>query len=55
MKIPFFILMTLLASVIQPYVYAAIKNQVMEYRDGDTVLEGYLAYDETIKKKFPWL
>jgi len=53
MKIPFFILMTLLVLVMQPHVYAAVKSQVVEYRDGDTVLEGYLAYDEAIKEKVP--
>ncbi|HTI68507.1 MAG TPA: dienelactone hydrolase family protein [Candidatus Limnocylindria bacterium] len=26
---------------------AAIKTEVVEYRDGDTVLEGYLAYDDS--------
>jgi dienelactone hydrolase len=30
-----------------------LKTQTIEYRDGDTVLEGYLAYDETHKGKLP--
>jgi dienelactone hydrolase len=31
----------------------AIKTQVVEYKDGNTVLEGYLAYDDAIKGKMP--
>jgi dienelactone hydrolase len=32
---------------------AEIRTEVVEYRQGDAVLEGYLAYDETIKGKRP--
>ena len=32
---------------------AAIKTQTVEYKDGDTVLEGYLAYDDALKGKLP--
>jgi dienelactone hydrolase len=32
---------------------AAIKTRMVEYNDGDTVLEGYLAYDDAIKGKMP--
>ena len=39
----------LMASVAQ----AAIKTQVVEYKDGNTVLEGYLAYDDAINGKMP--
>lgn len=30
-----------------------VKTQTIEYRDGDTVLEGYLVYDEAHKGKSP--
>jgi dienelactone hydrolase len=32
---------------------AEIKTQTVEYKDGDTVLEGYLAYDDAVKGKMP--
>jgi dienelactone hydrolase len=32
---------------------AAIKTEAVEYRDGETVLEGYLAYDESAKAPQP--
>ena len=32
---------------------AAIQTKVVEYKDGDTVLEGYLAYDDAIQGKRP--
>ncbi len=32
---------------------AAIKNEVVEYKQGDTVLEGYLVYDDAIKGTRP--
>jgi dienelactone hydrolase len=32
---------------------ARIVNKTVEYRQGDTVLEGYLAYDDSIKGKRP--
>jgi dienelactone hydrolase len=34
-------------------VQAAVKTKVIEYADGNTVLEGYLAYDDSIKGKMP--
>lgn len=30
-----------------------VKNSEVEYRDGDTVLEGYLAYDDAVSGKRP--
>jgi dienelactone hydrolase len=33
--------------------YAALKTQTVEYKQADTVLEGYLAYDDTLKEKAP--
>src|ERR1700733_112951 len=32
---------------------AKVRNKLVEYKDGDTVLEGYLAYDDAIKGKRP--
>jgi len=32
---------------------AALKTEVIEYKHGDTVLEGYLAYDDAIEGKRP--
>lgn len=32
---------------------AALRTQVVEYKQGNTVLEGYLAYDDAIKGKRP--
>lgn len=32
---------------------AEVKTEVVEYRQGDVVLEGYLAYDDSIKGKRP--
>lgn len=32
---------------------AAIQTQAVEYKDGDAVLEGYLAYDDTSTEKRP--
>jgi len=30
-------------------VQAKLHTEMVEYKDGDTVLEGYLAYDDAIK------
>ena len=30
-----------------------LKTEIVEYRHGDTVLEGYLAYDDGIEGKRP--
>ena len=32
---------------------AEIKSQIVEYRQGDTVLEGFLAYDDAVQGKRP--
>ncbi len=34
-------------------VFAAIKTEVIEYKDGDTVCEGFLAYDDASEKPRP--
>lgn len=33
--------------------YAAIHTETVDYKDGDVVLEGYLAYDDSLKGKLP--
>jgi dienelactone hydrolase len=33
--------------------FAELKTQVVEYKDGGTVLEGYLAYDDSVQGKRP--
>ena len=33
--------------------WAALKTQMVEYKQGDALLEGYLAYDESLKGKRP--
>lgn len=33
--------------------YAALYTETVEYKQGNTVLEGYLAYDDSIKGKVP--
>lgn len=42
-----------LAAAGQNLAEATIKTRTVEYKDGDTVLEGYLAYDDAIKGKMP--
>lgn len=32
---------------------AALRMEPVEYKDGDTLMEGYLAYDDTVKGKRP--
>jgi hypothetical protein len=34
-------------------VHAKLHTETIEYKEGDTVLEGYLAYDDAIKGKRP--
>ena len=53
MKILPYILLMALAVIWQNYANAAIKTQIVEYKDGDTVLEGFLAYDTSLKGKLP--
>ncbi len=35
------------------YTQAALHKEIMEYKDGDAVLEGYLAYDDASNEKKP--
>jgi dienelactone hydrolase len=53
MKVIPYLLMMVSLAIGQNMAAAAIKTQTIEYKDGDTVLEGYLAYDDTIEGKRP--
>ncbi|MGA2171934.1 MAG: dienelactone hydrolase family protein [Sedimentisphaerales bacterium] len=53
MKVVPYILVIGLGVIVQNFAEAAVKTQDIEYRDGNTVLEGYLAYDDAIKGKMP--
>ncbi|MCC6694027.1 MAG: dienelactone hydrolase family protein [Candidatus Hydrogenedentes bacterium] len=33
--------------------FGAIRTEMIEYKDGDTILEGYLAYDDAVSGKRP--
>lgn len=35
------------------FVQAAVQTEAIPYKDGDTVLEGYLAYDDAVKRPQP--
>lgn len=43
----------LIVFVLVVNVQAEVRTEVVEYKEGDTVLEGYLAYDDAIKGKRP--
>jgi dienelactone hydrolase len=51
MKIVTFVIVLMVFA--QNFTEAAMKTQTIEYKDGNTVLEGYLAYDDAIKEKMP--
>ena len=42
-----------LAAAAVPSAYAGMKTEVVEYRQGDVALEGYLAYDDSFQGKRP--
>ena len=44
-----FIIGSLLFMLFAVKANAAIHTELVEYKQGDTVLEGYLAYDDAIK------
>lgn len=48
-RISLFLFLALTAAVS----HAAIKGEAVEYRAGDAVLKGYLAYDDSVKGKRP--
>ncbi len=47
------VLMSMTAVFLSGAVSAAVVQKPIEYRDGDTVLEGYLAYDDAFPGKRP--
>jgi dienelactone hydrolase len=53
MKIWAYILLASLGAFIQTIVKGEIVTKTIEYKDGNTVLEGYLAYDDTKTGKTP--
>ncbi|MFL6713268.1 MAG: dienelactone hydrolase family protein [Sulfurifustis sp.] len=48
----YFAALLLSCFLFQP-VWAAVKGQEVEYKAGDTVLKGYIAYDDAVKTKRP--
>ncbi len=54
MKIMFSLLLSLpLSALFWTQAQAVIKTEVVEYKDGETVLEGFIAYDSKIKGPRP--
>ncbi len=53
MKTLLCILIGVIGAVLQYSAQAAVQTRTVEYKDGVTVLEGYLAYDDSIKGKMP--
>jgi len=49
----FLLFLVILISVGTVNAQAALRTQVVEYKHGDVVLEGYLAYDDAVKGKRP--
>lgn len=47
------LILLVLMSVSVSSVSAQIRSEIIEYKQGDTVMEGYLAYDDSIKGKRP--
>ncbi|HBG61593.1 MAG: dienelactone hydrolase [Omnitrophica WOR_2 bacterium GWF2_38_59] len=48
-----FLLTLLLLATSTKYIYAELQSQVIDYMDGDTVLEGYIVYDDNFNGKRP--
>ncbi|BAZ33438.1 dienelactone hydrolase [Cylindrospermum sp. NIES-4074] len=54
MKLPFSVLIAPVVVLLSSaHVLAAIQTKNIQYKQGNTVLEGYLAYDDAIKVKRP--
>jgi len=49
----YFVMLVMLAMVWGGNAHAAMKVETVEYRHGDTVLEGYMAYDDAFQGKRP--
>ncbi len=53
MKIVFFIFVIAVLGVLPFEAFAALHKEVVEYKHGDVVLEGYLVHEDTIKENRP--
>lgn len=54
MKVVLAVLVAPVASLLMAVgAHAELRTQVVEYKDGNTVLEGYLAYDDAVKVRRP--
>lgn len=54
MKVLLSLMVAPIATLLIPFsALAALRTQVIEYQQGDVVLEGYLAYDDAIKTRRP--
>ncbi len=53
MKLLPYILFIAVGVICQQFAQAAVVIKTVEYKDGNTVLEGYLAYNDSIKGKMP--
>ena len=53
MKLLLCIFTAMFGIILSNFAGAAVKTKTIDYRDGDSVLEGYLAYDDAIKGKMP--
>ena len=51
MKIQAFFIGVLL--MFTSHAHAKVKTETVEYKDGETILEGYLSYDTSVKGKRP--
>lgn len=48
-----FLIAAFLVLILGPAAHARVITETVDYKDGDTVLEGYLAYDDSIYGKRP--
>jgi dienelactone hydrolase len=53
MKVSGYLLLIAMGVIMQNFTKGAIITRNVEYKDGDVVLEGFLAYDNTLKGKLP--
>lgn len=53
MKLRIVVFLIGMGVIMTTFAAAAVKTQTIEYKDGDTVLEGFLAYDDSIETKMP--
>jgi dienelactone hydrolase len=53
MKKLWYLIPVIVLTIFRADAQAAVRTQTIEYKDGDIVLEGYLAYDDSIKAQMP--